>query len=172
MPAQRLLLAPGGSGRVEQLAPHASGLAARGLSVELVALPRGAAERALPHYREAAGPDLADAVIGGQSFGGRVASLLAAESPPAALILFAYPLHAPGRHEAWADRTAHWPRIACPTLLLSGESDPFARLDLLREAVARLPSATLVTYPGVGHGVGPVLEAALDEVASFIGANT
>ena len=172
MPAQRLLLAPGGSGRIEQLAPHASGLEARGLPVELVTLPRGAAERALPHYREAAGPGLADAVIGGQSFGGRVASLLAAESPPAALILFAYPLHAPGRHEAWADRTDHWPRIACPTLLLSGESDPFARLDLLREAVARLPRATLVTYPGVGHGVGPVLEAALDEVTSFIGANT
>jgi predicted alpha/beta-hydrolase family hydrolase len=111
-------------------------------------------------------------VIGGQSYGGRVASLLAAEEPPAALILFAYPLHAPGRHDAWVERTAHWPRIACPVLLLSGESDPFGRLDLLRRAVKQLPNARLVTYPGVGHGVRPVLEAALDEADAFIRANT
>ena len=111
-------------------------------------------------------------MTGGQSFGGRVATLIAAEDPPAALVLFAYPLHAPGRHEAWRERTAHWPRITCPVLLLSGESDPFARIDLLREAVNQLPAATLVTYPGVGHGVGPVLDEALDEVDAFLHANT
>jgi hypothetical protein len=38
--------------------------------------------------------------------------------------------------------------------------------------VLQLPNARLVTYPAVGHGVGRVLDAALDEVASFIGANT
>ena len=57
-------------------------------------------------------------------------------------------------------------------LLLSGESDPFARIDLLREAVGRLPDATLVTYPGVGHGVDPVLDEALDEADAFLRANT
>ena len=57
-------------------------------------------------------------------------------------------------------------------LLLSGESDPFARIDLLRSAVKQLPNARLVTYPNVGHGVTPVLEAALDEVDAFIQANT
>jgi pimeloyl-ACP methyl ester carboxylesterase len=56
--------------------------------------------------------------------------------------------------------------------LLSGESDPFARIDLLRRAAGLLPHATLVTYPRVGHGVGPVLDAALDETAAFIAANT
>jgi pimeloyl-ACP methyl ester carboxylesterase len=123
-------------------------------------------------YRDAIGPEAASLVTGGQSFGGRVASLLAAEEPPAALVLFAYPLHAPGRHDAWVERTAHWPRIACPVLLLSGESDPFARIDLLREAVGQLPRATLRTYPGVGHGVAPVLDEALDEAAAFIRSNT
>lgn len=172
MPAKRVLLAPGASGSIEQLARHASGLAARGLSVELVGLPRGSAERAIPAYRAAIGGGAAMTVIGGQSFGGRVASLLAPEVAPAALVLFAYPLHAPGRHDAWVERTAHWPSIACPVLLLSGESDPFARIDLLRKAAGLLPHATLVTYPRVGHGVGPVIDAALDETAAFIAANT
>ena len=170
--APRILLAPGASGNPKQLAPHAAGLRQRGFEVQLVTLPKGPAERAMPAYRAAIGSNAATLVAGGQSFGGRVASLLAAEDPPAALVLFAYPLHAPGRHDAWVERTSHWPRIACPVLLLSGESDPFARIDLLREAVGLLPNATLRTFPGVGHGVGPVLDDALDEVAAFIDANT
>jgi len=172
MPARRILLAPGASGNPKQLAPHVKGLRRRGFDVDLVTLPKGTAERAVPAYRTAIGPEPAALVTGGQSFGGRVASLLAAEDPPAALVLLAYPLHAPGRHEAWVERTAHWPRISCPVLLLSGESDPFARIDLLRGAVAQLPRATLRTYPGVGHGVGPVIDEALDEVAAFIASNT
>ncbi|HET8776063.1 MAG TPA: alpha/beta family hydrolase [Candidatus Limnocylindria bacterium] len=171
MPATRIVLAPGASGSIEQLAPHAAGLERRGYRVERISLPSGKAERAVPAYADAVGEGAAT-VIGGQSYGGRVASLLAAEQPPAALVCFAYPLHAPGRHDAWVERTAHWPRIACPVLLLSGESDPFARIDLLRSAVTQLPNARLVTFPGVGHGVRPVLDAALDEVDAFIRANT
>jgi predicted alpha/beta-hydrolase family hydrolase len=169
MPVSRILLAPGASGGVERLAPHAAGLRERGVPVELVPLPKAPAERALPAYRTALAGRGADSAIGGHSFGGRVASLLASEEPPAALVLLSYPLHAPGRQEAWEARTAHWPAIACPVLLLSGESDPFARIDLLRRAAGRLPDATLVTHPGVGHGLGPVLDAALDEVARFLG---
>ena len=172
MSAFRILLAPGASGNPKQLSAHAAGLRQRGYEVDIVSLPKGTTERAKPVYREAIGSDLDAVVTGGQSFGGRVASLLAAEDAPQALILFAYPLHAPGRHDSWRERTAHWPRIACPVLLLSGESDPFARIDLLREAVAQLSSAKLVTYPGVGHGVGPVIDAALDEVDAFLRANT
>ena len=172
MTATRILLAPGASGDPKQLAPHAAGLRERGYEVEIVSLPKGAAERAMPVYRDAIGEDPSVLVTGGQSFGGRVASLLAAESPPAALVLFAYPLHAPGRHEAWDQRTAHWPRITSPVLLLSGESDPFARIDLLREAAGRLPNGTLVTYPAVGHGVGPVLDAAIETADAFLRANT
>jgi predicted alpha/beta-hydrolase family hydrolase len=172
MPANRILLAPGASGAIEQLAPHAAGLEKRGFDVERISLPKGKAERAVPAYRVALGPGCGTIVIGGQSYGGRVASLLAAEEAPAALVCFAYPLHAPGRHDAWVERTVHWPRIQCPVLLLSGESDPFARIDRLREAVELLPDGRLITYPGVGHGVRPVLDAALDEVAAFIRANT
>ena len=55
-------------------------------------------------------------------------------------------------------------------LLLSGESDPFARVELLRRAVSLLDDSRLVTYPGVGHGVGPVLDDALDHIAAFVKA--
>lgn len=172
MTATRILLAPGASGNPRQLAPHRAGLASRGYQVEIVSLPRGKAERAIPVYSAAVEGDAHAVVIGGQSFGGRVASLIAPEIRPAALVLFSYPLHAPGRHEAWAERTAHWPRITCPVLLLSGEADPFARIDLLRGAVPQLPNAKLVTYARLGHSLAPVLDDALDEVAAFLEAHT
>ena len=169
----RILLAPGASGNIEQLRVHERGLSARGLEVRLIQLPRGAAERAVPIYHAA----VEDAgqpppIIGGQSFGGRVASLVAAEQPPAGLVLLCYPLHAPGRQPGWDERTAHWARIACPVLLLSGESDPFAEIRLLRRAVKRLADASIVTFPGVGHGLGPVLDDALDRVAAFAAERT
>ena len=53
-------------------------------------------------------------------------------------------------------------------LLLSGDSDPFARIELLREAVKLLPRHELVTWPKVGHGLGSVLDDALDHVARFV----
>jgi predicted alpha/beta-hydrolase family hydrolase len=173
MPVTRIVLAPGASGTIDRLHPHRDGLVARGFDVELVALPKGAAERAVPVYREAV-PDAVrrSVAIGGHSFGGRVASLIAAESPPAALVLLSYPLHAPGRQDAWRDRTSRWPEIRCPVLLLGGEADPFARVDLLRTAVEQLPDATLRTWPRLGHGLGPVLDEALDAVVAFLRERT
>jgi len=170
----RILLAPGASGGIERLRPIAAALAARGISVGTVALPRGKAERAVPAYRAALEAEPAPTAIGGHSFGGRVASLLAAEpaTPPPALVLLSYPLHAPGRHEAWDARTGHWPAIRCPVLLLSGEADPFARVDLLRTAVDRLGDARLRTWPRLGHGIGPVLGEAVEEIVGFLAART
>ena len=114
-------------------------------------------------------------VVGGHSYGGRVASLLVAgtDDDPAphrfaGLVLLSYPLHRPGSPE-WEPRTRHWERIRVPVLFLSGESDPFARIDLLRAAIdQRLPGAQLVTYPKLGHGLAPVLDDALDRVAAFV----
>ncbi len=85
------------------------------------------------------------------------------------LILLSYPLHRPGGQETWDARTAHWSRVSCPVLVLSGESDPFAQIALLRKAMARLARGELATYPGVGHGVGPVLDDALDRIRDFVG---
>jgi predicted alpha/beta-hydrolase family hydrolase len=110
----------------------------------------------------------ADSVIGGQSYGGRVASMVAAGVPVRGLVLLCYPLHRPGHPDEL--RVEHWPRISCPVLLLSGESDPFARIDLLRDSVRSLQRATLHTYPGVGHGLTPVLGDAVQRIAEFVRA--
>ena len=162
-------LAHGASGNAASMAPHISGLAGRGVDAKAVGLPVGKAERAVVRYREQVA-DIHRAVIGGHSYGGRVASLLAASegvTGPLGLILLSYPLHRPGRPEL-EGRVDHWPHIACPVLLLSGDADPFARIELLREAAERLPRAELVTYPRLGHGLGRVMDDALDRVAEFV----
>lgn len=164
---RHVYLAPGASGTAASMQPWIDGLARRGFPATPVGLPRGTAERAIPAYRATLAPGR-QTVIGGQSFGGRVASLLAADETPAGLVLLCYPLHRPGHPETAADRTAHWPRIACPVLLLSGESDPFARLELLRAAVRTLANAQLVTYPGIGHGLNRVREDALERIAAWL----
>jgi predicted alpha/beta-hydrolase family hydrolase len=98
-----------------------------------------------------------------------VASLAAAAGAGyAGLVLFSYPLHPPGRPERTEARMAHWASIDCPVLLLSGESDPFAQIALLRAAVPRLARAELVTYPRLGHTLKPVLEDVLDRVRDFV----
>lgn len=164
----RLFLGHGASGNAASMAPFVDGLRARGLTAEAVDLPRRRAEDAVPAWR-AAVPDGPGVVAGGHSYGGRVASLAAAAGAGyAGLVLFSYPLHPPGKPERTDARIAHWPSIACPVLLLSGEADPFARIELLRAKVALLPRAELVTYPRLGHGLRPVLDDALDRLARFV----
>ena len=173
----RVLIAHGASGKAASMLGHVDGLAARGITATAIDLPLRKAEKAVPVYRErveAARGAPGDLVISGQSYGGRVASLLAAATEPAcgALICFSYPLHRPGQPD-WETRSSHWPDIDVPVLLLSGESDPFARIDLLRRAIdERLPEARLVTYPKVGHSLKPVLADALDQAAAFVGELT
>jgi len=41
--------------------------------------------------------------------------------------------------------------VACPTLVLAGNHDPFNPLAATQELVARMPHARLVTLPGAGH---------------------
>lgn len=161
-----IVLAHGASGNAASMKPHVDGLRRRSLSARAIDLPVRKAEDAVPVFRAALGAP-ATTVIGGQSYGGRVASLLAAGQPVAGLVLLSYPLHRPG-HAEWEPRTEHWPALTCPVLLLSGEADPMARLDLLRQAVGQLKHAELVTYPRLGHTLRPVLDDALDRIASFV----
>jgi predicted alpha/beta-hydrolase family hydrolase len=151
------------------MAPFVIGLRARGIDAKAINLPKRKAEDAVPAFHEVV-PSAANIVVGGHSFGGRVASLAAAEpdAPYAAVVLFSYPLHPPGKPERTEARVAHWPAIACPVLLLSGDADPFAGIELLRSAVRLLPNAELHTYPKLGHGLKPVLDDALDRTAAFL----
>jgi predicted alpha/beta-hydrolase family hydrolase len=161
-------LAPGASGGVDGIEPFLRRLRDAGLRAEPVELPKGTVERAIPAWRAAVRDS--HAVIGGQSFGGRVASLLAAEQPVAGLVLICYPLHAPGSPDRWQERTAHWSDLDLPILLLSGDRDPFARIELLRDAVRQLPRAELVVYPGMGHGLKPKADDVARRITGFVRA--
>ncbi|HZU91857.1 MAG TPA: alpha/beta family hydrolase [Stellaceae bacterium] len=111
-------------------------------------------------------------VLGGISYGGRQATILAGDEPriAAALVLFSYPLHPPGRPERW--RTEHFPRVRLPALFVQGTRDPFGSPEALREAVAAIPAPTrIVAIAGAGHELKrggfdlPAVVAALRDLA-------
>ena len=151
------------------MAPWVDGLRERGIDATAIDLPKRKAEDAVPVFRTVV-PSRPDIVVGGHSYGGRVASLAAAQpgAPYRALILLSYPLHRPGGPETWEARSAHWPSIRVPVLLLSGEADPFAKIDLLRAAVPMLERGELHTYARLGHTLKPVMPDALDRIAAFL----
>lgn len=161
-------LGHGASGNAASMAPFVQGLRKRGIDADAVDLPVRKAEDAVPIWRLRV-PDGAGTVAGGQSYGGRVSTLAAADGAGyAGLVLFCFPLHPPGKPENAAARAAHLPNVTCPALFLSGEADPFAELGLLRKHVATMPNATLHTYPRLGHSMKPVLADALDRAAAFV----
>jgi len=121
----------------------------------------------VPVYLQQSG-DGSDVVVGGRSYGGRVASLAAADSGRhfAGLLLLAYPLHRPGFPEQL--RTEHWPRIRCPVLIVQGESDPFGSPAELRREAGKLQEVRVVTLPGTGHALKGGLDGALAAAADWI----
>ena len=165
MSAMKVVLGHGASGNAASMKPYVVGFKRRGIDAMAVDLPRGVAEKAVPVFIKASGRGH-DVVGGGQSFGGRVASMAAVEAGFGALVLFSYPLHRPGFKDQL--RTAHWPQIKCPTLFLSGDRDPFADLTLLKQKIKLIPDARLEVFKGQGHGLLKVLDDALDVAADFL----
>ena len=73
-------------------------------------------------------------VIGGRSMGGRAASMLAAGGFAAdGLLLFAYPLHPPGKPDQLRD--AHLPSIRMPVLCFNGTRDEFCTPALMERVL-------------------------------------
>ncbi len=175
----RIWLAHGASGTAASMTPWIDRLRALGVEAHALDLPRRKAEETVARF-EAQVPDEPGVVIGGHSYGGRVASLAAAgvraegatlrQFAYAGLVCLSYPIHRPGAPDSAAARIAHWPQIAAPTLLLSGRSDPFARIDLLEAAMPLLARGSLVTYPRLGHTLRPVIDDATARVAAFLAA--
>src|SRR6266568_3002308 len=90
--------------------------------------------------------------LGGQSYGGRQATMLAADEPRLveALLLFSYPLHPPGKPDRL--RTEHFPHLSVPALFVHGTADPFGSIAELRQAVSLIPSPVQVMpIEGAGH---------------------
>ena len=161
----RVVLGHGASGNAASMRPYVVGFKRRGIEAMAVDLPRGVAEKAVPVFIRASGEGH-EVVGGGQSFGGRVASMAAVEADFGGLVLFSYPLHRPGFTDQL--RVEHLPSIRCPVLFMSGDRDPFARIDLLKKWVKVVPNGRLEIFPGQGHGLLAVLDAALDVAADFI----
>ncbi|SDO83533.1 hypothetical protein SAMN04487848_2361 [Microbacterium sp. ru370.1] len=88
----------------------------------------------------------------GKSYGGRMASVAAADGviSPAGLVYLGYPLHAPGRSDK--PRAAHLPGIGMPQLFVEGENDAFidprAQFD---EVVASCQDARVEWIAGGNH---------------------
>lgn len=93
-------------------------------------------------------------VLGGSSYGGRQASMLAAEDPKGiiALLLLSYPLHPPGKPERM--RTEHFVNEQVPAFFAHGSRDAFGTLEELRGAL-KIWAAPAVLFPldGSRHGL-------------------
>jgi predicted alpha/beta-hydrolase family hydrolase len=90
---------------------------------------------------------------GGKSYGGRIASMVAAAGdagPIAGLVFLGYPLHAPGHPDAPRDEHLYGLRI--PMLFLQGTKDPFADPSALMPVLERLGDrARYVPFEDAGH---------------------
>jgi uncharacterized protein len=118
--------------------------------------------------------------LGGHSYGGRQASMLAADEPDmaAALLLLSYPLHPPEKPAQL--RTQHFPRLRVPSLFVSGTKDDFGTIAEIEAAIAAIPAATrLIAIAGAGHDLkrgkfdlAPLIDALvrLEPLASWRGA--
>jgi uncharacterized protein len=109
--------------------------------------------RAVEALREIAGGRV---FLGGHSYGGRQASMLAAEAPGFidALLLLSYPLYSP--HKPEVPRTGHFGSIQIPALFVHGTRDTFGTIDEMRAALALIPARTdLAIVDGAGHSLHP-----------------
>ncbi|MEO7651689.1 MAG: alpha/beta fold hydrolase [Bryobacteraceae bacterium] len=95
---------------------------------------------------------LGTCLIGGHSYGGRQATMLAAEEPElaAALILLSYPLHPPKHPEK--PRTAHLPHLRTRAAFVHGSRDPFGTIEEMNAALELIPADShLFAIDGAGH---------------------
>jgi uncharacterized protein len=107
--------------------------------------------------------------LGGQSYGGRQATMLTADEPAAAagLLLLSYPLHPPGKPDR--RRSEHFPRLKVPAVFVQGSADPFGSIAEISSALSLIPAPTqLIAIDGAGHDLrrgrfdlAPVVEALL-----------
>ncbi|HEY3938880.1 MAG TPA: alpha/beta family hydrolase [Bryobacteraceae bacterium] len=157
----------GGNARAPLLAAVAEAFAASGMWVLRCELPfRQRRPHGPPGPAEAAGDreNLRQAVnevraiapgrvfLGGHSYGGRQATMLAAEEPQSVdgLLLFSYPLHPPKKPTVL--RIAHFADLQTPALFVHGSRDEFGSVEEMTAALRLLPGpAALIVIEKAGH---------------------
>ena len=155
-PANVLLVLAHGAGAGQRhpfMVAYARALAGRGVDVVTFDFPYMQQRRRLPDKA----PVLEDSflrviarareqvgrrqlVIGGKSMGGRIATHLGATGVDglAGVTAFGYPLHPPGKPDQL--RTAHFPQMRVPLLVVQGERDTFGTPAELEPRLAVIPS--------------------------------
>lgn len=95
--------------------------------------------------------EVSSLVLGGKSMGGRMASLVAAETQPAGVLVLGYPFHPPGKDRPRVD---HLPDVRCPMLIIQGERDPFGKPEEV--AAYNLPASIEIAWVADGdHSFKP-----------------
>ncbi len=137
------------------------------------------AEAVLAEYRAAADQVASEVggplVLGGKSFGGRVASMIADDVGAHGVVALGYPFHPPRKPENL--RTAHLLTLRTPMLICQGERDPFGGIDEVDRF--GLPASIRVHWAIDGdHSLKPRrasgrteienLGAAADAIADFV----
>jgi predicted alpha/beta-hydrolase family hydrolase len=122
--------------------------------------PRGSADRDQDGLRAAVeamrGLNAGRVFLGGHSYGGRQATMLAASAPHLveSLLLLSYPLHPPERPAEM--RTKHFPALQTPALFVSGTRDGFGTIAEMESALSQIPAHTeLLPIPNAGHELMP-----------------
>jgi predicted alpha/beta-hydrolase family hydrolase len=102
-------------------------------------------------------------IVGGRSFGGRVACRTAEDVGAAGVLCLAFPLHPPGRPEK--SRLPELTAVTVPTLVVQGERDPFGVPD-----PETLPSGhTLVVVSG-DHSLKKDAPAIREAITAWLGS--
>ena len=112
-------------------------------------------------------------VLGGRSMGGRICSMVAADTGALGLVLLGYPLHPPGK--ATQLRVEHFARLRMPTLFVSGTRDAFGTPAELQRHAKKLKGPVSFHWVETGdHGFKPLkssgstVDAVLGEVAGAV----
>ncbi len=148
----------------------ARGIAARGIRVVRFEFPYMAARRRRPDpekvildswrsvVRELG--HLERLVIGGKSFGGRMASMIADEMKVAGLLCYGYPFHPPGQPAKL--RTAHLKTLATPATIVQGTRDSFGSREEV-ESYELSKSITIQWIPEGDHSLRPPARSGITE---------
>ena len=111
------------------------------------------------------GADLGDLplIVGGRSFGGRVACRTAGDVGASGVLCLAFPLHPPGRPEK--SRLAELTSVTVPTLVVQGDRDPFGVPD-----PATLPGGHNLVVVDGDHSLKKDAPAIRAAIATWLGA--
>jgi predicted alpha/beta-hydrolase family hydrolase len=140
----------------------ARGIAAKGIRVVRFEFPYMVARRRRPDpqdvildawrsiVRELGHPERL--VIGGKSFGGRMATMVADEMKVAGILCYGYPFHPPGQPAKL--RTGHLKTLATPATIVQGTRDPFGSRGEV-ESYELSKSITIQWIPEGDHSLKP-----------------